>query len=128
MVERVLYVAPLAASRKTTSRYWGWMPLRMALTLPRLRRARLPLVRFSIRVRPGAGGTTVGGAHDGALVVRVPAPAVDGRATEAALTAVAESLGVRRSAVRLVTGATSRTKVVEVEDGDPGRLAELLSR
>src|SRR3954464_1541721 len=29
MVERVLYVAPLAASRKTTSRYSGWMPLRM---------------------------------------------------------------------------------------------------
>ena len=85
-------------------------------------------MRFSIRVRPGAGRTAVGGAHDGALVVRVGAPAVDGRATEAALAAVAEALGLRRSAVRLITGATSRTKVIEAEGTDPARLAELLSR
>ena len=42
-------------------------------------------VRLSIRVRPGAGRTAVGGAHDGALVVRVADRAVDGKATEAAL-------------------------------------------
>jgi uncharacterized protein YggU (UPF0235/DUF167 family) len=79
-------------------------------------------------VRPGAGRTVVGGSHDGALVVRVAAPAVDGRATEAALIAVAEALGVRRRAVTLVTGATSRTKVVDVEGGDADRLRDLLSR
>jgi uncharacterized protein YggU (UPF0235/DUF167 family) len=83
-------------------------------------------VRFSIRVRPGAGRTAVGGEHDGALVVRVSVPAVDGRATEAALAAVAEALGVRRRQVRLVSGVTSRTKVVEVDDGDDTRLVELL--
>jgi hypothetical protein len=85
-------------------------------------------VRVPIRVRPGAGRTAVGGSHDGALVVRVAAPAVDGRATEAALAAVAAALGVRRRAVTLVTGATSRTKVVDVEGGDPDRLRDLLSR
>ena len=85
-------------------------------------------VRVTIRVRPGAGRTVVGGAHDGALVARVAAPAVDGRATEAALAAVAEALGVRRREVHLVTGATSRTKVVEVDGGDPARPAALLER
>lgn len=85
-------------------------------------------MRISLRVRPGAGRTVVGGAHDGALVVRVAQPAVDGRATEAALAAVAEAFGVRRRQVVLVTGATSRSKVVDVEGADPGRLAELLSR
>ena len=85
-------------------------------------------MRVSIRVRPGAGRTAVGGSHDGALVVRVAAPAVDGRATEAALAAVAAALGVRRRAVTLVTGVTSRTKVVDVEGGDPDRLRDLLSR
>lgn len=69
----------------------------------------------------------MGGSHDGALVVRVAPPAVDGRATEAALAAVAEALGVRRSAVRLVTGATSRTKVVEVDGGDETALRRLLA-
>jgi uncharacterized protein YggU (UPF0235/DUF167 family) len=75
-------------------------------------------MRFTIRVRPGASRTTVGGTHDDALVVRVSARAVDGAATEAALVAVARALGVRRRQVTLVAGATSRTKVVEVDTGD----------
>ena len=87
-------------------------------------------MRITIRVRPGASRPSVGGEHDGALVVRVSAPAVDGRATEAALAAVAIAFGVRRGAVTLVIGATSRDKVVEI-DGDPaeleGRRAALLS-
>jgi uncharacterized protein YggU (UPF0235/DUF167 family) len=86
---------------------------------------RVPL-RVRLRVRPGAGRTRVGGSHDGALVVRVAAPAVDGRATEAALAAAAAAFGVRRSAVTLVTGATSRTKVVDVEGGEPAVLDRLL--
>jgi uncharacterized protein (TIGR00251 family) len=85
-------------------------------------------MRFPIRVRPGAGRTTVGGIHDGALVVRVTQPAVDGRATEAALAAVAEALGIRRREVTLVSGARSRTKVVDADAGDDGRLRELLNR
>lgn len=84
-------------------------------------------VRISIRVRPGAGRTAVGGEHDGALVVRVGARAVDGKATEAALAAVAQAFGVRRSAVALVTGATSRTKVVDVDGGTEERLRSLLA-
>jgi hypothetical protein len=80
---------------------------------------------MTIRVRPGASRTAVGGVHGDALVVRVTAPAVDGRATEAALVALAGALGVRRSAVRLVTGATSRTKVVDVDGADPAVVERL---
>jgi uncharacterized protein YggU (UPF0235/DUF167 family) len=76
-------------------------------------------------VRPAAGRTSAGGTNDGALVVRAAAPAVDGRATEAALAAVAEALGVRRRDVVLVTGATSRTKVVDVP-GDHAEAVEAL--
>lgn len=83
-------------------------------------------VRVTIRVQPGASRPAVGGGHDGAVVVRVAPRAVDGAATEAALAAVAEAFGVRRRAVALVTGATSRTKVVEVEGGDPAVLDRLL--
>jgi uncharacterized protein len=83
-------------------------------------------VRVTIRVRPGSTRPGVGGEQAGALVVRVSAPAVDGRATEAALAAVAAAFGVRREAVTLVTGKTRRTKVVEDADGDPRRLADLL--
>ncbi len=74
-------------------------------------------MRIVIRVRPGARATSVGGDHDGALVVHVREPAEKGRATAAALRAVAATLGVRESAVRLVSGGTSRTKVVELDVG-----------
>jgi hypothetical protein len=84
-------------------------------------------MRITIRVRPGSARPGVGGQHDGALIVRVSARAVDGKATEAALTAVADSFGVRRSAVRLVSGASSRTKIVDIDAGDPRLLASLLA-
>lgn len=73
-------------------------------------------MRVTIRVRPGAGRSAAGGSYDGALVVRVAERAVDGRATEAALATLASALGLRRREVTLVTGATSRTKVVEIPD------------
>jgi uncharacterized protein len=83
-------------------------------------------VRVTIRVRPGSARPGVGGEHDGALVVRVSARAVDGKATKAALAAVADSCGIRR-AVRLVSGALSHTKIIDIDADDPGTLAALLA-
>lgn len=73
-------------------------------------------MRVAIHVKPGAARTAVGGRHGegDVLVVSVTARAVDGKATEAALRAVAEAFGVRRREVSLVMGATSRDKLVEV--------------
>lgn len=79
-------------------------------------------VRLAIRVRPGASRTEVGGSYGGAIVVRVAARAVDGRATEAALIALAKAVGLRRRDVRLLNGAASRDKVVEIVGG-PADLA-----
>ena len=84
-------------------------------------------MRVTIRVHPGASRPGVGGAYGGALVVRVRERAVDGRATEAALTTVAAAFGVPRRAVTLVAGAASRTKTVEVAGADPAVLARLLT-
>lgn len=77
-------------------------------------------------MRPGSSRTAVGGSYDGALVVRVGARAVEGAATDAVLKAVADALGLRPYEVTLVSGATSRTKVLEVPDGLEQRLADLL--
>ena len=75
---------------------------------------------IAIRVKPGASRARVGGRHEGpygpALVVAVGARAVDGRATEAALRALADAIGLRPAALRLRAGATSRDKLVTVED------------
>jgi uncharacterized protein YggU (UPF0235/DUF167 family) len=69
----------------------------------------------------------VGGERGGALVVRVSARAVDGQATEAALAAVAAAFGLRRRAVTLVAGASSRAKILEVEGADPAAFSRLLA-
>jgi uncharacterized protein len=83
-------------------------------------------VRITIWVRPGSTRPGVGGEHDGALVVRVSARAVDGQATAAALAAVATAFGVRPRAVTLVAGASSRMKTVDVPGADPAVLGRLL--
>jgi uncharacterized protein YggU (UPF0235/DUF167 family) len=88
-------------------------------------------VRILVRVRPGASRTKVGGRYDGpsgpALVVAVAARAVEGNATKAVLQAVANAFGVRRSAVTLVRGATSRDKLLEVA-GDGAETAAKLKQ
>jgi hypothetical protein len=61
------------------------------------------------------------------LVVAVNAPAVDGRATQAVVDAVAEAFGVRRRDVDLVTGATSRTKTLRVRGDPPALRARLVA-
>jgi uncharacterized protein len=79
-------------------------------------------MRILLRVKPGASRTAVGGRYDGAagpaLVVAVAARAVEGQATKAVLEAIAAAFGVRRSAVTLARGATSRDKLVDVEGDD----------
>jgi len=93
-------------------------------------------MRLSVRVKPGASRTKVGGQYgDGSagqgviLIVSVAPRAVDGAATEAVLKAVARAFGLRRADVDLISGLTSRTKVLELrgEERDLStRLAELL--
>ncbi len=86
-------------------------------------------LRVAVRVRPGASRTKVGRAYgegpDAPLLVAVTARAVDGAATEAVLRALAEALGVRTRQVRLVHGATSRDKLVEIDDPPDDATARL---
>jgi hypothetical protein len=87
---------------------------------------------ITIRVHPGASrAKVVALPHEAGqnreLSVWVHERAVDGRATEAAIQAVADAAGVRRASVRLVRGARSRVKVIEIAD-PPGDLAERLKR
>lgn len=83
-----------------------------------------------VRVRPGASRTRVGGRYEGpygpALVVAVTAAAVEGKATKAVLVAVAKALGVRRSAVTVRLGDTSRNKLLTVTE-PPADLARRIA-
>ena len=69
----------------------------------------LPVCVLVVRVTPKSHGTDVR-LTDGVVQIRVTAAPDDGRATEAARRALASALGLRRVAVKLEAGATSRIK------------------
>lgn len=71
-------------------------------------------IRLSVRLTPRGGRDRVEGVRDGVLLVRVAAPPVDGAANEALVRLLARELEVPSGSVRLVGGAASRHKVVEV--------------
>lgn len=71
--------------------------------------------RLRLRVSPGASTTALVGQHGDAWKIRVAAPPEDGKANEAALRLLAERLELPRAAVRLVSGASARDKIVELE-------------
>lgn len=71
-----------------------------------------------VHVLARSGRTEIAGLHDDALKVRVAAPPVDGRATDAARIAVADALGVAPSAVAVVAGEKSRLKRFRVDGLD----------
>jgi uncharacterized protein YggU (UPF0235/DUF167 family) len=79
--------------------------------------------RIPVRLTPRGGADRLDGVADGVLRVRVAAPAVEGAANKALLRLLADELGVPRGAVRVSVGATSRTKVVEVDGVDPAAVA-----
>ena len=70
-------------------------------------------VRFSVRVQPRASRTEIAGLHGTALKVRVHAPPVDGAANEAVVDLLARQLRIPRGNIRVVSGATGRSKMVE---------------
>ena len=94
---------------------------------PVLLRQRPGAVRFEVRVQPRAARDELAGEHAGALRVHLRAPPVDGAANEALVVFLAGQLGVPRRSVRLVSGAASRTKVIEIDDTARPALDRLLN-
>lgn len=73
---------------------------------------------LNIRLQPRARRNEIVGVRDGALVVRVTAPPVDGKANGALCKLLAKALGVAPSTVAVVRGQSSRDKVVRVDGVD----------
>jgi len=71
-------------------------------------------IRLNLRVSPGAGRSAVVGRHGDAWKLRVAAPPERGRANASVVSLLATSLEIGRPDVRIVSGAVSRDKVVEI--------------
>lgn len=70
--------------------------------------------RLQLRVSPGAASPAVVGRHGAAWKVRVAAAPERGRANASVIALLADSLDLPRLDIRIVSGATSRDKVVEL--------------
>ncbi|HEY3431678.1 MAG TPA: DUF167 domain-containing protein [Rhodocyclaceae bacterium] len=81
---------------------------------------------LTLHIQPGAKKTGVAGIHGDALKIRLAAPPVDGKANSALIAFVAETLGLAKSKVTLVSGQTSRAKRIAVEEGDPEEIRAIL--
>jgi uncharacterized protein (TIGR00251 family) len=79
-----------------------------------------------VRVQPRASRDALSGERGGALVVRLTAPPVEGAANEALARFLGKTLGVAPSAVRVVSGATGRNKIVSVAGLDATTARERL--
>jgi uncharacterized protein len=75
-----------------------------------------PRTRVRLRVSPGSRRPGIAGRYGDAWKVRVTAPAEDGRANEAVVALLAETLDLPRSSVSLVAGHGARDKLVELAD------------
>src|SRR5262249_35768672 len=71
-------------------------------------------ITFAVRVQPRASQSGIAGELDGALKVRLAAPPVDGEANEALLRLIAKLFAIPRAQVRLVSGQTSKNKLIRV--------------
>jgi len=69
---------------------------------------------FKVRVQPGAAANQVAGLYEDAVKLRLTAPPVEGKANEACLAFLARLLSVPRSQVEVVSGHTSRNKIIKV--------------
>jgi uncharacterized protein len=75
----------------------------------------MPSTRLEVYIQPRASKSEVAGMHDGVIKIRIAAPAVENAANEALVEFVAEVLGIAKRSVRIVSGGTSRRKVLDID-------------
>jgi uncharacterized protein (TIGR00251 family) len=71
-------------------------------------------VTFAVKVVPRASKNQVAGIEGDAIKIRLNAPPVDGKANAALIEFLADGLNLSRSQIEIVTGHTSRHKVVRI--------------
>jgi uncharacterized protein (TIGR00251 family) len=85
-------------------------------------------VTIKVRVQPRSPRTGIAGEHAGAIKVRVASPPVDGKANEECRRFLAKLLKVNATSVEIISGESSRDKVIRVSNISARRVLEALGR
>ena len=83
-------------------------------------------ITFNVRVQPRASKDEISGTWEGALKVRLSAPAAENRANEALVAFLSDLLKTPKSAVRIQSGEHARTKRVEIRGVTRQQILDLL--
>ncbi len=83
---------------------------------------------LEIHLQPGAKKNSIAGFRDGVLYVKVTAPPEKGKANQALVELMAETLGLPKSAFKIIRGQTRRDKVVSVQGLTSPQLTDMLAR
>lgn len=82
---------------------------------------------LTIRAKPNSSRNRVGGAYGQWLIVAVTEPAVEGKASKAIISLLAEVLQVSKSAIRIKSGERARTKIIAI-DVELSRVSEITAQ
>jgi hypothetical protein len=83
-------------------------------------------VRLSVRVQPRASRDEIAGRYRDALKIRLTAPPVEGAANEALVKFLAKTLDIPARAITILSGASARTKIVELVGVTEDRVKRLM--
>lgn len=86
------------------------------------------LVTLSIRIQPRASKNEIVTMATGGLKIRLTAPPVDGAANEALVKFLSDTLSIPRSHVEIVSGHTSRDKIVRISGMSGADVRRVLNR
>ncbi len=75
-------------------------------------------ITLNIKVEPRSSTKGISGIRGNTLKVRVNAPPVGGAANEELVEILSKEFGVRKTAIRIMRGSSSKEKVIEIEGVD----------
>jgi hypothetical protein len=90
--------------------------------------ARSDGVRLSVHVKPRASRTEILGVRDGALLLAVAAPPVEGEANAALVRALSDALGVAARDIAIASGHAGKRKIVDIPCLSAEALRQRLAR
>jgi uncharacterized protein (TIGR00251 family) len=80
---------------------------------------------FAVRVVPRASISKIVGEYNGALRIRIAAPPVDGAANRELIRVLAKNFKLPQNAVDIVSGLSSKSKIVRIQGADAASLKRL---
>ncbi len=75
-------------------------------------------IRFSAVIQPRSSQNEISGVYNNSLKIRLTSPPVDGAANKTCIKFLAKWLKVSPSRVRIVSGASSKNKIIEISEMD----------